>query len=382
MKIIRKKCNKIEENVLKNIDKIEIMSYIFYQQGKLKRFKKEVHNRMKINDVAEYAGVSLATVSRVINGKKVKKETKEKVEEAIKKLNYTPNFMASSLQRTKSNMILIIVPEISNPYYSAILEGVEVTAKGMGYNIILGSSYSSEAQLLDYLNLLNTKLVDGIILMEKIEKEKIMEKIKDENVFKKIVQCSEYIEENGLTYITIDHKKAAYEAVSHLISIGKKDIYLFSMKKDYTYSTLRREGLIEAMKDNGLEFKRENEILLDELSIKEAQKHMNIILNNREVKNIGIFAVSDVIAIGVIKALNSKNIKIPQEVAIVGFDNIDFSAVIEPSLTTVSQPGYELGVESVKSLMRKITGENNNPEKIILDYELIVRETTNKFVLK
>ena len=341
-----------------------------------------MHNRLKINDVAEYAGVSLATVSRVINGKKVKKETKEKVEEAIKKLNYTPNFMASSLQRTKSNMILIIVPEISNPYYSAILEGVEVTAKGMGYNIILGSSYSSEAQLLDYLNLLNTKLVDGIILMEKIEKEKIMEKIKDENVFKKIVQCSEYIEENGLTYITIDHKKAAYEAVSHLISIGKKDIYLFSMKKDYTYSTLRREGLIEAMKDNGLEFKRENEILLDELSIKEAQKHMNIILNNREVKNIGIFAVSDVIAIGVIKALNSKNIKIPQEAAIVGFDNIDFSAVIEPSLTTVSQPGYELGVESVKSLMRKITGENNNPEKIILDYELIVRETTNKFVLK
>ena len=215
-----------------------------------------------------------------------------------------------------------------------------------------------------------------------LEKEKIMEKIKDENVFKKIVQCSEYIEENGLTYITIDHKKAAYEAVSHLISIGKKDIYLFSMKKDYTYSTLRREGLIEAMKDNGLEFKRENEILLDELSIKEAQKHMNIVLNNREVKNIGIFAVSDVIAIGVIKALNSKNIKIPQEAAVVGFDNIDFSAVIEPSLTTVSQPGYELGVESVKSLMRKITGENNNPEKIILDYELIVRETTNKFVLK
>lgn len=337
---------------------------------------------MKINDVAEYAGVSLATVSRVINGKNVKKETREKVEEAIKKLNYTPNFMASSLQRTKSNMLLIIVPEISNPYYSAILEGVEVTAKSMGYNIILGSSYSSEAQLLDYFTLLNTKLVDGIILMEKIKKDKIMEKIKDENVFKKIVQCSEYIEENELTYVTIDHKKAAYEAVSHLISIGKKDIYLFSMKKDYTYSTLRREGLIEAMRDNGLEFKKENEVLLDELSIKEAQKHMNIILNNREVENIGIFAVSDVIAIGILKALNTKNIKIPQEAAVIGFDNIDFSAVTEPSLTTVSQPGYELGAESVKSLVRKITGECNDPEKIILDHELIVRETTNKFVLK
>lgn len=337
---------------------------------------------MKINDVAEYAGVSLATVSRVINGRKVKKETKEKVEEAIKKLNYTPNFMASSLQRTKSNMILIIVPEISNPYYSAILEGVEVTAKSMGYNIILGSSYSSEAQLLDYLNLLNTKLVDGIILMEKIAKEKIMEKIKDENVFRKMVQCSEYIEENGLTYVTIDHEKAAYEAVSHLISIGKKEIYLFSMKKDYTNSALRREGLIKAMKDNGLEFKKENEILLDELSIKEAHKHMNIILNNRKIKDIGIFAVSDVIAIGVLKALNTKNIKIPQEAAVIGFDNIDFSAVTEPSLTTVSQPGYELGAESVKSLVRKITGENNEPEKIILDHELIVRETTNKFVLK
>ena len=337
---------------------------------------------MKINDVAEYAGVSLATVSRVINGKKVKKETKEKVEEAIKKLNYTPNFMASSLQRTKSNMILIIVPEISNPYYSAILEGVEVTAKSLGYNIILGSSYSSEVQLLDYLTLLNMKLVDGIILMEKISKEKIKEKIKDENLFSRIVQCSEYIEDNGLTYITIDHKKAAYEAVNHLISIGKKDIYFFSMKRDYTYSTKRKEGLLEAMADNGLEFNPQNEILLDELSIREAQKYMNIILNNRKIEDIGIFAVSDVIAIGVIKALNMKGIRIPQEAAVIGFDNIEFSAVTEPSLTTVSQPGYELGAESVKSLVRKITGENPAAEKIILEHELIVRETTNKFVLK
>lgn len=88
------------------------------------------------------------------------------------------------------------------------------------------------------------------------------------------------------------------------------------------------------------------------------------------------------IAIGILKALNTKNMKIPQEAAVIGFDNIDFSAVTEPSLTTVSQPGYELGAESVKSLVRKITGEYSDPEKIILDHELIVRETTNKFVLK
>ena len=128
---------------------------------------------MKINDVAEYAGVSLATVSRVLNGRKVKEETKRKVEEAIRKLNYTPNFMASNLQRTKSGMLLILVPEISNPYYSPILEGVELTARESGYNIILGSSYSLEEQLLEYLNLLNKKLVDGVILMEKVSKDKI-----------------------------------------------------------------------------------------------------------------------------------------------------------------------------------------------------------------
>ena len=337
---------------------------------------------MKINDVAKYADVSLATVSRVINGKKVKEETKKKVEEAIKALNYTPNFMASSLQKTKSNMILILVPEISNPYYSAILEGVELTAKNSGYNIILGSSYSSEEQLLDYLTLLNRKLVDGVILLEKIEKKKIMNKINDENLYKKIVQCSEYIEENNLSCVTIDHKKAAYEAVNYLISIGKKELYLFRMKKNYTYSTLRREGFLQALKDNNIEFKKENEIILDELSIKEAFKQMNIILNNRKIENIGIFTVSDVLGIGIIKALNTKKIKIPEEAAVIGFDNIDFSTVTEPALTTISQPGYELGAESVKCLLKIINGEKTSSEKIILEHELIVRESTNRSVLK
>ena len=334
---------------------------------------------MKINDVADYAGVSLATVSRVINGKKVKEETRKKVEEAIKKLNYTPNFMASSLQKTKSNMILILVPEIANPYYSSILKGVEMTARNFNYNIILGSSYSSEEQLLDYLSLLNRKLVDGVILLEKISKEKIMSKIKDENLYRKIVQCSEYIEENNLSCITIDHKKAAYEATNHLISIGKKDLYLFRMKKDFTYSILRREGFLEALKDNKIQMKPENEIVLDELSIREATKHMNIILNNKKLNNAGVFAISDVLGIGIIKALNAKKIKIPQEVAVVGFDNIDFSTVTEPSLTTISQPGYELGAESVKCLLKIIENGKNEPEKIILEHELIVRESTNKF---
>ena len=332
---------------------------------------------MKINDVAKLANVSLATVSRVVNGKRVKESTKIKVELAIKELNYTPNFMASSLHRSQRNMILIVVPELSNPYYSTILQGIEVTAKKMGYNIILGSSYSSEKQMLDYINLLNTKLVDGIILMEKVSIEKISEKIKDENVLKKIVQCSEYIEENGLSYVTIDHEKAAYEAINHLISIGKKEIYFFSMKNDYTYSTLRKSGVLRALKDNGLELKKENEILLEELSIKEAQKQMDIILNNRVIENIGIFTVSDILAIGILKSLNNKKISIPKDVAVIGFDNIDFSAATHPSLTTISQPGYELGAESVKCLIRKITNTNNNPEKIILNHELIVRETTN-----
>lgn len=333
---------------------------------------------MKINDVAKYAGVSLATVSRVINGKNVKKETREKVEEAIKKLNYVPNFMASSLQKTKSNMILVIVPAISNPYYSSILEGIEVTAKSLGYNIILGSSYSSEKQLLKYLNLLNTKLVDGIILMEKISREKIKEIIRDDNLIKNIVQCSEYIEENQLTYITIDHKKAAYEAVNHLISIGKREIYFFSIKKDCLYSALRKEGLMEALKDNKLYFKPENEILLDELSMKEAQKYMNILLNNRKMDKIGIFAVSDMIAIGILKTLNDNKVRVPEDISVVGFDNIELAAFSQPSLTTVSQPGYELGVESVRGLMRKITGDQILPERIILNHELIVRDTTNK----
>lgn len=331
---------------------------------------------IKITDVAKLANVSLATVSRVINGKNVREENRIVVEDAIKKLNYTPNFMASNLSKNKSNLILFLVPDISNPYYSLILKGIEETALKKEYNIILGSSYGKEEVQYKYLDLLNKKLIDGIILMEKISKKRINEVIKNKTLQNRIVQCSEYFERSDSIIVTIDHKKASFDATEHLIKTGKKKFYLFNIKGDFTYSKERRVGFFEALKKHGIEFDKSNEIILDHLDMMEAERAMDKLLKKSNSET-GILAVSDVLAFGILKSLHRNEVLIPKDIAIVGFDGTEFSKVSTPSLSSVLQPCCELGVESFKCLMELIEGNfRNMGKKIILNHQLLIRESS------
>lgn len=323
-----------------------------------------------MQDVAELAGVSVATVSRILNGIEVRPETKVKVEEAIKKLNYEPNMLGRSLRTSESRLLLVLIPAITNPFYHEIIKGIETVALANSYNILLCETDSKPEREDIYFNLVKNKIVDGVITMDPaVNKEKLIDLSKRYP----IVQCSEYSVDSGIPYVTIDNERAAYKAVELLIKLGHKDIALINSESKFLYARQRELGFRKAIKDSDLNFNDENVYYSKNISFDSGTKIMRTILNDQP-QTTAVFAVSDLLAIGALKEINSKNLKVPDDIALIGFDGIPFSNMTYPTLTTIAQPMYEMGIVAVDMLIKKIKGEI--VESIILDHQLVVGEST------
>jgi LacI family repressor for deo operon, udp, cdd, tsx, nupC, and nupG len=194
-----------------------------------------------ISDVAKAAGVSVATVSRVINGiANVSPETTAKVTKVIQELDYRPNLLGRNLRRTKSERILVLLPNISNPFYSEIVKGIEDVANRNGYSIMLCNTNSDIKREKKYIKMLKTRLADGAILMaSEISCEELTELSKE--VF--MVQCCEYKEGIPVSHVSIDNEKAAYKATKHLISLGHRKIAFIGANNQFLSSNLREKDI-------------------------------------------------------------------------------------------------------------------------------------------
>jgi len=325
-----------------------------------------------IQDVAKAAGVSVATVSRVINNSKsVSDETRELVLETIKKLNYQPNLLGRNLRRAETRLILILLPSISNPFYSKLVKGAEDVAHKNGYNVMLCNTDSDIKRERVYLEHLKNRLADGLIFMSpEIDKDELT------NISKKypVVQCSEYKEGADVPRISIDNMAAAYKAVKHLIGIGHRRIGMISVRNEYVSTKQRELGYRKALEDSGIDF--------DSTLIKygsygfrsglRAAKQM-LSMENRPT---AIFAISDSMAIGAIRAAKESGLKVPADLAVVGFDDISFASMCEPPLTTISQPKYDLGCAAMEMLLAQIQGKPFETKEVVLEHELIIRQST------
>lgn len=324
-----------------------------------------------ISEVAKLAGVSVATVSRVINNPKiVTKKTRSKVELAIKELSYEPNVLGRNLRTSESKLLLALIPSISNPFYTEIMNGIEDAALELGYNILLCETNSNPIRQVTYFNLIKNKLADGLIAMDPtVDKDDLQTLSKNYPV----VKCSEHDQGGTISYVTINNVTAAYDAVKHLISLGHKKIALISTKGGLQYAVERQRGYEKALKESNLPFDENLIVNTDLLSFDEGQLAMRHLLSKKD-RPTAAFAVSDILAIGALKEINEVGLSIPHEIALIGFDKINFSNMTHPTLTTISQPRYDMGVKSVSMLMDKIKGKS--VENIILDHELIIREST------
>ncbi len=331
-----------------------------------------------IVDVAREAEVSVATVSRVLNNStSVLPKTREAVLEAIEKLNYKPNLLGRNLRRSQTKMILVLLPTVSNPFYSGIVKGIEDIGHKNGYNIMLCNTNSDYQREKTYLELLKNKLSDGVIFMAPELNEEELSEIGSKYP---AVQCCEYKEGACVSHVSIDNYKAAYEIVSHLIELGHRRIGLIGSKSNCISSIQRHEAYKRALEDNGIQFDTDL-VGYGNYSYKRALKAAKALLS-RDDRPTAIFAISDIMAIGAIRAAKEARLRVPHDVAVAGFDNIDFASMYDPMITTIAQPRYEMGCVAMELLLKQIKGELDEPKSIMLDYNLIIRESTKVDTLK
>lgn len=324
-----------------------------------------------IREVAIKAGVSVATVSRVLNDhNKVTEETKAKVEAAINKLNYKPSLLGRNLRNSESRLLLILIPEISNPFYFEIIKGIEETVLKNNYNILLCETDSKPERERIYFDLLKSKMADGIITMDPALNVDTLVSIAQKHA---IIQCSEYEVNSGIPYVTIDHEQAAYDAVKHLIDLGHKRISLINSDEKFLYARQREKGYRKALEDHQIRVQEDYIIYVEQLGFEQGQQAMQNILQKEE-RPTAVFAVSDLLAIGALKEIHANYLQVPEEMAIVGFDKIEFSNMTYPELTTVAQPMYEMGGTAAQMLIDKIKGKE--VEHVVFEHHLVKRAST------
>jgi LacI family transcriptional regulator, repressor for deo operon, udp, cdd, tsx, nupC, and nupG len=325
-----------------------------------------------IQQVAKEAGVSVATVSRVLNGQNsVSIKTRIKVEDAIRKLNYEPSMLGRNLRNSESRILLVMIPTISNPFYLEIIKGIEKIAISQNYNILLCETDSDPERENIYFDMVRKKMADGIISMDPAVNVETLKQLAENHA---IIQCSEYSEDSGIPYITIDNEEASYRAVKHLIKIGNEKIALINSDEKNLYARLRKKGYQRALEEHGIPFNEEYVITVQQLGFDYGQNAMKKILNLQE-RPTAVFAVSDLLAIGALKEINNNGLHAPEDIAVVGFDKIDFSNMTHPTLTTIAQPMYKMGTMAAKMLIDQIRGEK--VESIILEHELVIRDSTS-----
>lgn len=324
-----------------------------------------------IQQVAKQAGVSVATVSRVLNGKdKVSSKTKQKVEEAIQYLNYEPSMLGRNLRNSESRIVLILIPSISNPFYFEIIKGIENMALSQNYSILLCETDSKPEKEEIYFDLVRKKMADGIISMDPAVNVETLKELAENHA---IIQCSEYGGGIGIPYVTIDSEEASYRAVKHLIQIGHRKIALMNSDEKFLYARERRMGYERALQEHGIPLNGEYIFYTQELGFEQGQQTMKKILQLQD-RPTAVFAVSDLLAIGALKEINAAGLHVPGDVAVVGFDKIDFSNMTNPALTTVAQPMYKMGTVAAGMLIEKIQGKT--VDSVVLGHELVIREST------
>lgn len=325
-----------------------------------------------IQQVAKEAGVSVATVSRVLNkSTSVSDEKRIIVEKVIKKLNYEPNMLGKNLRNSKSGMILAVMPSISNAFYAKIVQGIGNACRKNHYNVLLCNTEGDFENQKTYINMLRHKLADGVIWMGPTTNKDFLNEI---GLKYPIVQCSEFNEEAKVPYVSIDNTAAAYDAVKYLISIGHKKIAFINYDEKFSYARLRKQGYMNAMKEFNIPINYEW-IINSELDFNDGKNAMKYLLSLQD-KPTAVFAVSDILAIGALKAIKEYNVSSHCNIAVVGFDNVQFANMTNPTLTTIDQPMYMLGYESANMLINIINNKDTKLDNVILEHQLIIREST------
>lgn len=336
-----------------------------------------------IKDVAKEAGVGIGTVSRVLNhDSHVRPGTRETVERAMERLGYKPNLFARSLKSNNSCSIGVIVADITNPVFSKVIRGIEESLHKRGFGMFLFDTEMQEEKVYQSINFMEEKKVEGIfILGEHFDKEKLKKLI---SLGIPVVTVTTQIPIYGRSIptnfasITINNERAAYTATDFLCKKGMERIaLLMSAEDDENVGKARYQGFCNALKDNGIGFRPELVCFNEHLSMESGYQGIYK-LHEKKIEFDSVFAISDLSALGAMRALFELGYRVPDDIAVVGFDGIEQGAYSIPSLTTIDQPRFLMGQTAANVMLDMINKKKVISREAILDFEFIERESTGK----
>ncbi|WP_349918146.1 LacI family DNA-binding transcriptional regulator [Aeromonas veronii] len=327
-------------------------------------------NPVSMAAVAARAGVSVATVSRVLNQQEgVTAKTRAKVNRAIDELGYRVNQLATSLRTAKSGLLLIMVPDLGNPFYIEIVRGIDRVARQHGYFVLLCDTGADPGRERSAFELLRTHRADGAICLDP---DSIQQGLSQEINALPWVACCEFDPAMPVPYVGIDNQGAAAEAVRYLLGRGHSRIALIGADPAYLYARQREAGVHQALAEAGLVLAEEWNIRVSSFSFQAGAEVAQQLLDS-PARPTAVFAVADALAIGLMQRLQEAGLRIPEDIAIMGFDDIALAGHLSPPLTTMAQPMDELGAEAVRLLLQRLNTPGSPPPGRLLPHSLVIR---------
>jgi LacI family transcriptional regulator len=329
-----------------------------------------------LNDVARLAGVSTMTVSRVINDSGYASvETRARVNRAIAELGYMPNALARQLRSKRTKTIALVVTDIANPFFTTIARGVEDAARLKGYAVMFCNTDESVAEEIDYVRVLIQRRVDGVLLVPATDSSGSLELLRKHGL--PVVVLDRRLSGGQVDGVRADSEAGAHLAVRHLIELGHSCIAVLTGPESVSTAADRVAGYRRALADEGIPVD-DQLVVFGEFN--EASGHeMTERILAATPRPTAIFAGNNFIAFGAIQALREASLAVPDDMSIVVFDDLPQGWVLDPFLTVVSQPAYEIGRQAAELMLERLAGDAPaDPRTIVLESSLIKRRSTSQ----
>jgi len=324
-----------------------------------------------IHDIARLSGVSLATVSRVVNGTaRVDPETERRVREAIRRVGYTPNTLARGLRQKDGRAVGLVVPEINHPAFSIIITHVERFSRQHGCNLLLGNTGSDPDTEAEILNDLLSRHVNGVIVLRVSNGGRTMTLLDDGDVPVSLIGGAAW--DDPLPSVTTDNVRAGAMAADHIMQSGHTDILCLTGPNDTSVSLARLTGFTSRLEEGNIQLE-ENSVIEGDFSFQSGLAAGSRIYEMMKTRIItAVWAQNDPMAVGVMKSLLHRGVRIPEDVSVMGMDDVDIASLFVPGLTTIRQPFERMSELAVSYLLDP---DRNRNHSIVLEPELVVRES-------
>lgn len=336
--------------------------------------------QVTIHDIARKAEVSSATVSRVLSnsGYPVSAATKEKIKRIAKEMKYVPNLLGKQLKTNMNNTLGIIIPSITNPFYSAVILGIEEIARKNNYNVLLCNTLDNAKLEDEYLRTIFEKQVRGLIISSISSNRRLLKQYMELGL--NVIALDQPIADKDVCRVEFDYRKGGYMATRYLLDKGHSEIAFITSLMDRPSRRSVYDGYMQAMQEAGFApdmLQVEKETMFEGIYEFDNGKKMAALLLQRDRRPTAVFASNDMIAIGAINELAAGGMSVPEDMSVIGFDGIELGKMITPALTTIKQPDYEMGRLACTMLIDLLRGDTETLPDVVLQPKLVERSSVN-----